>query len=105
MAQLLKILVFSTLLGILCAMPTVCRALEPHEILVIANINAAHSVELAEYYMGKRFIPQKNLLILRLTDTERCSREEYDSKVVPVVHKYFGEQDPNQSIHSGGMVK
>ena len=98
MANLLKLLSFSTLLGILCAIPTVCRALEPHEILVIANINAAHSVELAEYYMNKRFIPQKNLLILRLTDKEGCSREEFDSKVVPVVRKYFAEQDPNRTI-------
>jgi uncharacterized protein (TIGR03790 family) len=79
-------------------MPAVCRALEPHEILVIANANAAHSVELAEYYMGKRSIPQKNLLILRLTVKERCSREEYDGNVVPVVRKYIREKDPNRTI-------
>ncbi len=83
---------------VLCAVPSVCRALEPHEILVIANANGAHSVKLAEYYMGRRFIPRKNLLVLRLTDREHCSREEYDSKVVPVVRKYIRENDPNRII-------
>ena len=85
-------------MGVLGTNPAVCRALEPHEILVIANANAAHSLTLAEYYMGRRSIPQKNLLILRLTDKERCSREEYDGKVVPVVRQYIREKDPKRTI-------
>jgi uncharacterized protein (TIGR03790 family) len=55
-------------------------------------------VELAEYYMDRRSIPHKNLLILRLTVKERCSREEYDRNVVPVVRKHIREKDPNRTI-------
>ena len=40
-----------------------CDALQPHEILVIANKNAARSVGLAKYYMQKRNIPQANLVV------------------------------------------
>ena len=98
MIKRFKIFVFSALLGVLGTNPAVCRALEPHEILVIANANAARSVELAEYYMGRRSIPRRNLLILRLTAKERCSREEYDGKVVPAVRQYIREQDPNRTI-------
>ncbi len=39
-------------------------AIEPDEVLVLANRNAAKSNGLAAYYMEKRNIPEKNLLIL-----------------------------------------
>jgi len=48
-------LVVLSLAGCLFAAP--CRALEPAEILVLANRNAARSVGLAKYYMKKRKIP------------------------------------------------
>jgi hypothetical protein len=52
-------------------------ALEPSEILVIANKNASESLGLARYYMEQRKIPKKNLLTLWLTDKETCTREVY----------------------------
>ena len=98
MAKYFKLFIFSAVLGFLGAMPAVCQALAPHEILVIANAKAAHSVQLAEYYMDSRAIPQKNLLILRLTAAETCPREEYDRKVIPAVRKYIREKDPDRVI-------
>jgi len=38
---------FLLLLGVVCLSPVHCQALEPHEILVLANRNAARSVGLA----------------------------------------------------------
>jgi hypothetical protein len=64
-------------------------ALEPEQILVLANKNAWGSVGLAQYYMKKRAIPEKNLLQLWVTDKEWCSREEYDQKVVPRVRDFL----------------
>ena len=75
-----------------------CYALEPHEILVIANRNAAKSIGLAKYYMKSRNIPETNLLQLWLTDKEGCSREEYEKKVIPRVRKYISEKDPKRLI-------
>jgi uncharacterized protein (TIGR03790 family) len=64
----------------------VFAALEPHEVLVIANSSASDSVKLAKYYMTKRGIPSSNLIKLRVTDKESCSRVDYDLQVVfPVV--------------------
>ncbi len=60
----------------------VFSALEPHEVVVIANNSAADSVTLAKYYMAKRGIPASNLIKLRVVDKESCSREDYDRQVM-----------------------
>jgi hypothetical protein len=59
------------------AVPTKGLALEPQQILVLANRNAAGSVGLARYYMKKRGIPEKNLLALWVTDKESFERDDY----------------------------
>ena len=78
--------------AVLFAVP--CFALEPHEIVVLANRNAASSVGLAKYYMKKRGIPKDNLLQLWITDKEWCGREYYEKKVVVRVRKFLRERDP-----------
>ena len=75
-----------------------CAALEPAEILVIANRNASGSVGLAEYYMKARNIPEANLVKLWVTDKEWCSREEYERKVVPQVRRYVEEHKRSRPI-------
>ncbi len=64
-------------------------ALEPEEVLVIANKKVAGSISLAKYYMQRRGIPQKNLLTLRISDEHWCSREEYEDEVVPAIRGYI----------------
>lgn len=75
-------------------MPIPCAALEPHQILVIANKNAAGSVELARFYMSVRDIPKTHLLQLSVTNNEWCSRDEYEKKVANKVRKHLMEKDP-----------
>ncbi len=70
----------------------VCEALEPDEILVLANRNAAASVELAKYYMQKRQIPQENLVTLRVTDKETISRSDYEKKVAAPVRRQLQQK-------------
>ena len=67
--------------------PEPCRALEPDEIFVLANRNAARSVGLAKYYMRKRKIPAENLIQLWVTDKETCSRFDYEKKVAAPVRR------------------
>ncbi len=73
------------------------QALEPEEILVVANTNAAKSKGLARYYMNKRQIPHKNLVLLFMTDKESCSREEYEKKAVPPIRRFL---DKNTGIRA-----
>lgn len=80
------------------SVPSAGFALEPREILVLANRNAAQSVELAHYYMQKRGVPQERLLQLWITDSETCEREDYEKRVVGPVRKYLKEKDPEQQI-------
>ena len=89
---------FLLLLGVVCLSPAHCQALEPHEILVLANKNAARSVGLARYYMEGRGIPEGHLLQLWVTDKERCSREDYEKKMVGPVRRYLKEKDPEGHI-------
>ena len=61
---------FLVIVGTVCLLTAPCTALEPDEILVVANRNAARSVGLAKYYMKKRGIPKENLIMLWVTDGE-----------------------------------
>ncbi|HGY12456.1 MAG TPA: TIGR03790 family protein [Desulfobacterales bacterium] len=70
-------------------------ALDPNEVLVIANLNAAKSKGLAAYYMEKRQIPEKNLVSLFMTNRETCSREDYTQKAVPPIRRFL---DQNKHI-------
>ncbi len=66
-------------------------ALDPDEVLVVANKNAARSVGLAKYYMQQRKIPEENLLQVWVTDQERCSRQEYEEKIAVPVRRALKE--------------
>lgn len=94
----LKSLICRVLVVSSCFLPPPCVALEPTEILVIANKNNARSVDLAEYYMKKRNIPDVNLLELRVTTKEWCSREEYDEKIVSKVRRRLKKSDQTGTI-------
>jgi uncharacterized protein (TIGR03790 family) len=65
------------------------HALEPEEILVIANKNSHKSIVTAKYYMSKRKIPADNLLEIRVTDKETCSRIDYKVNVATPVRRYL----------------
>ena len=64
-------------------------ALEPDEILIVANSNIAESVALAEYYSAKRKIPTDNILALplgaALADT--ISRDDYQGRLAEPIRK------------------
>jgi uncharacterized protein (TIGR03790 family) len=74
---------------ILCLFPNFCNALEPKEILVIANKNSHKSIDTAKYYMSKRKIPADNLVEVRVTDKETCSRIDYKANVATPVRRYL----------------
>lgn len=84
--------------GLIWSLAEMCFALEPHEILVLANKNAAKSVDLAKYYMDRRGIPKKNLLQLWVNEKEWCEREDYEKRVAAPVREHLKEKDPKREI-------
>ncbi|MBN2181965.1 MAG: TIGR03790 family protein [Sedimentisphaerales bacterium] len=60
-----------------------CFALEPEEILVVANGDIDASVRIARYYCRKRAVPAENIVTLPLgTSAETTiSRDDYDNKL------------------------
>ncbi len=85
---------FLAILLPLLSVPLCCPALEPEDILIIANGRNKDSVRLAEYYMEQRKIPLEHLLILDVSEEEECTREEYREKILLPVRKYLSEVLP-----------
>jgi len=75
-----------------------CRALEPCEVLVLANKQSVKSLKLAKYYMNKRGIPNENFLALTVTSNETCSRLVYEKDVAEPVKKYLKKMNPKSRI-------
>jgi uncharacterized protein (TIGR03790 family) len=64
-------------------------ALEPGEIVVIANRKAAGSEEVARHYLKTRAVPEGNLLTLDLPTGNDMTRPEYDAKVVAPLKEFL----------------
>ncbi len=57
-------------------------ALEPPEVVLLANKNMPDSIEVAEHFRRMRKVPPENLILLDLPVTEDISRKDYDAKIV-----------------------
>lgn len=85
-------------LMIVLALPGGCMALEPAEILIVANRNSAAGVDLARYYARQRKIPEANLLLLTLPVAEICSRDIYQRQIAAPVRAYLAAIKPSWRI-------
>jgi uncharacterized protein (TIGR03790 family) len=85
-----------TLLMLLCSGTGL--ALEPGEILVIANRQLSTSQRIAEYYCEKRNIPKKNIIYLALghNPRETISRDEYEKSLVQPIRKRLQRRLPGE---------
>lgn len=75
-SQYLKILI---IFQVFFSLQGVALGLEPEQILVIANNKVEGSVEIAQYYMKRRGIPESHLLPIALSLSETMSRQEYEN--------------------------
>ena len=75
-------------------------ALQPHQILVIANSDVNESVSLAEYYCQKRAVPAANILKIPLgiTLSEQITRRNYDKILASAVRKEIQENRKPEEI-------
>lgn len=56
-------------------------ALNPDEVIVVANSASAESVELANFYVAQRGIPKGNLFLVKTTAGYEISRAAYESQI------------------------
>jgi uncharacterized protein (TIGR03790 family) len=80
-----RTLIPSSFLALLLA--NAAHALQPEEVLVLANRNMAESKSVAEHYCYMRHVPRDNIVLLNLPKTEDISREDYDKRIVGPVRR------------------
>ncbi len=71
-------------LGVVCFLSVeVATALEPNEILVVANFNNTESMRLADYYCRMRKVPKGRILALPLGNalSDTIGRQDYEKKL------------------------
>ena len=93
-----KLIGFLLVFFCLLIRPAFSRALEPEEVVVIANASVFASLELAEYYMAQRHIPFDNLVRLDTPSNEYCSRATYDREIRNPVRKALARIGKNHQI-------
>lgn len=79
-------------------LPILAQALEPSEIVVVANSSVSGSVDLARYYMEKRGIPRDHLVRIRTTNKEFCSRDTYNNEIATPIRDFLKERVNQASI-------
>jgi uncharacterized protein (TIGR03790 family) len=90
--------IFAVLLLLLIPGPV--SALEPEEVAVVANRFVEGSDDLARYYMEKRGIPKENLIRIRTTDKEFCSREMYEEEIAAPVREFLRKRRDGGTIRA-----
>jgi uncharacterized protein (TIGR03790 family) len=74
-------------------------ALDPDEILVVANSQVSGSLDLARYYMKKRNISRDRLLSVSVSAHEVVSREEYEKAILLPVRKAVKKLQEAGRVH------
>jgi len=86
------------LLCLTALLSNTCTAISPEEVLVIANTSNPSSLSLATYYVRKRNIPSENILLIRTTGTEACTRKTYEETIAQPVRRFLTAQIPVNHI-------
>ncbi len=82
-----RTLLFLLLVAMFPACPAL--ALDPEEVVVIANSAVKDSPRLARYYMQQRGIPQDHLLLVHTTEREVISRQQYNEEIHDPVRSFL----------------
>ncbi len=72
--------------------PLCSHALDPEEIVVIANGQERNGVALAKYYMEQRKIPAANLLVIQTAVSEGIERYFYDDEIAEPVREFLEDK-------------
>ncbi|CAG0993848.1 hypothetical protein PLCT2_02630 [Planctomycetaceae bacterium] len=79
----------SILAALLILMAAPALALEPSEVMVVANTKAEGSVEIAQYYAELRGIPSENILKISTSINEEITREEFNKDILAPIKTWL----------------
>ncbi len=69
------------------------HALEPGEVIVVANANSKDSLQLAREYLKARNVPETNLVTVETTTGYAVSRGDYDAQILQPIRKALQERN------------
>ena len=72
--------------------PILAHALDPDEIVVVANRQAQDGVKLARFYMEQRKIPKENLLLLQTAFKEEIPRHFYEDEIADPIREFVKDK-------------
>lgn len=79
-------------------LPSLCLALEPDQLVLIANSNVPQGHKLAEYYAQQRGVPDHRILDLNLPTGEEISADKYDRDVAPAVRAFLKDNGLEKKV-------
>jgi len=85
-------------LPLLLALASSGFALEPKDVIVLANKNVPASKDVAEHYLAKRKVPKENLILLDLPAGEDISRPDYDSKLAAPLREALKDRKDSAKV-------
>lgn len=86
------------IIALLLSSPWSVHALEPSEVMVIANSNVSDSVKLARYYMEQRGIPKENLISVETTSKETCSRNDFNEEIAGPIREFLYKRQGGKDV-------
>ncbi len=87
-------------IGLVVLLSSVAIALEPEEVLVVANGNVEASEELARYYLEQRDIPEANLVLLNTSDAYDVSPHDYETTIRKPIQDALNAHDQEPGIRA-----
>jgi uncharacterized protein (TIGR03790 family) len=93
-------LILGLVLGLIMALTPTAMALEPAEVLVVANANVPASEELARYYLEQRDIPEANLVLLNTSDAYDVSPHDYETTIRKPIQDALLDHDQDPGIRA-----
>ncbi len=76
--------------------PSVASCIEVKEVLVVVNKRMKSSVEIGEYYMKRRNIPEDHIVFLSTSTEEIVTRETFDSEIKSDIQRKITSLEENQ---------
>jgi len=74
------------------------QEIQPSQVLIIGNSDNTASLNLARQYAQARNIPNRNILMLELPNSEQISREQYDRRLAGPIRMFLQQQKLQDKI-------
>jgi len=74
--------------------------LKPDQVLVVANANSTASRDLAAFYVSRRGIPKRNIVLVKTAETYAISRKDYEKSIARPISQAMLERRLDQHIRS-----